>query len=113
MPTVFVPQVPRRKDKDTGLFIPVVNIAPAEEHGKIHIMLPPTASFHATGDIIDLLKPQLKTYSFEDGDSVMAIGDPSILAVVLGMLGKLHGKFYLLKWDRMTQHYFKIKIVLP
>lgn len=113
MPTVFVPQVPRRKDKDTGLFIPVVNISPAEEHGDIRIMLPPTASFHATADIIDLLKPQLKTYDFEAGDSVIAIGDPSILAVVLGMLGKFYGKFYILKWDRPMQRYFKIKIVLP
>lgn len=112
MSKVFVPQIPRRRDKTTDKFIPVVNVSPAEEYGEIVVLLPPTASFHATGDIVDLLRPQLKQYSYEDGDSVIAIGDPSILAVVLGILGREHGKFYLLKWDRLMQRYNKSKIIL-
>ena len=109
---VYVPQIPRRKDKDTDKFVPTVNITPAEEHGEIIILLPSNASFYAVGDLVDQLRPQMKAYDFAAGDSVVAIGDPSIMAVVFGLLATYHGRFWLLKWDRMTGHYSKSKIDL-
>lgn len=112
MPTVYVPQIPRRRDSATNMFVPTVNIAPAEEHGKVFNMLPSDISFYATADLVAQLKPILKEYSYENGDSIIAIGDPSIMAVVFGMVGALNGKFYILKWDRMTSRYVKIKVVL-
>lgn len=107
---VYVPQIPRRRDKETDKFVPTVNITPAEEHGEIVVLLPSNASFYAVGDLVDQLRPQMKAYSYANGDSIVAIGDPSIMAVVLGMVGALHGKFYLLKWDKMTGHYSKSKV---
>lgn len=112
MPTVYVPQIPRRRDKETNMFVPTVNISPAEEHGTVFTMLPSDTSFYATGDLVAQLRPILRKYSYEDGDSVVAIGDTSIMAVVFGMIGALCGKFYILKWDRMTSRYVKIKVVL-
>lgn len=75
-------------------------------------MLPGNASFYALGDMVDQLRPQLRNYNYADGDSVMAIGDPSILAVIFGVLGQTFGKFYVLKWDRMTSRYSKTKVLL-
>ncbi len=112
MPKVYVPQIPQRRDKETDKFVPTVNVSPANEHGDIVMLLPSNASFYATQDLVDQLKPQMKAYDFDAGDSVIAIGDPAIMCAVIGMIAKYHGKFNLLKWDRMTSRYNKIKVVL-
>lgn len=112
MSKVFVPQIPHRRDKETDKFVPTVNVTPAEEHGDIVILLPSNASFYATGELTEQLRAQMKNYSYADGDSVIAIGDPSIMAVVFGLLGQMHGRFYILKWDRMISRYSKSKVVL-
>lgn len=112
MPKVYVPQIPRRRDTTTDKFVPTVDISPAMEYGEPIMLFPSNASFYAVGDMIEQLRPQMKAYNYEDGDSVIAIGDPAITAVVTGMLGQMHGKFYLLKWDRLSSRYNKIKILL-
>lgn len=112
MPKVYVPQMTRRRDKSTEKFVPIVDITPALEHGEPIILLPSDTSFYAVGDLVGQLRTQMRAYNYEDGDSIIAIGDPSIMAVVFGMAGKMHGKFYILKWDRMTSLYNKIRVVL-
>jgi hypothetical protein len=109
---VYVPQIPNRKDKATGIFVPVVNIAPAAEFGEPVILLPANTSFYAVGDLTTQLRAQLRQYDCAAGDSIVAIGDPAIMAVVFGMLGNMFGKFYVLKWDRSIGRYSKIKVVL-
>lgn len=110
MPKVFVPQLPNRRDSVSGQLVPVADIRPAEEHGEIRIMLPAEAPFFATADLISSLRSHLHDYSYEDGDSIMAIGDPVILCAVAAILGARGGKFYVLKWDRKMKRYFKMKI---
>jgi hypothetical protein len=104
--------MPRRRDKETQMFVPTVDITPAMEHGEIVNLLPSEVSFYAVGDMAEQLRPRLKHYNYEDGDSIVSIGDPAIMAVVFGMVGNMHGKFYLLKWDRTTSRYNKMRIVL-
>ncbi len=112
MSTVYVPQVPHRRDNATNKFIPTINISSADEHGDIVILLPPHAPFSNSKDLIDTLSPQLGEYDFDAGDSIMAVGDPFIIATIAGMLAKQFGKLNLLKWDRQSGRYIKIKIIL-
>jgi hypothetical protein len=112
MPKVYIPQLPRRRDTETDKFVPTVDISPALEYGTPVMLLPSNASFYAIGDLTDQLRVQMKAYNYEDGDSIIAIGDPAIIAVVVGMAAKLYGKFYILKWDRSISRYNKIKIIL-
>lgn len=112
MSRVFITQIPHRRDAETTKFIPTVNVTPAEEHGEIVVLLPYNASFYATAGLVDQLKQELKSYDFDAGDSIVALGDPSIMAVTFGLLGRLHGKFWLLKWDKQMGRYSKTKIVL-
>ena len=112
MSKVYIPHIPNRRDRETNIFVPTIDVTPANEYGELVTLLPPTASFHATGDLIDMLRPFARTYNFEDGDCIVAVGDPSILAIVFGLVASMHSKFNLLKWDRSIHRYVKVKIVL-
>lgn len=112
MSKVYITQIPHRRDAATGAFVPSINISPAQEHGELVVMMPPRASFHATTDLVKQLRVHLLEYDFDAGDSLVALGDPSIIAVAAGLLGQMHGKFSLLKWDRMLGRYVKTKIAL-
>jgi hypothetical protein len=105
MPKVYITQVPNRRDPATNTFVPTVNIAPAAEHGEPVILMPPRASFYATGDLVKQLREKLEHYDYEAGDSIVAMGDPSVIAVACAILGKLHGRFQVLKWDKNVGRY--------
>lgn len=105
MSKVFITQVPHKRDPDTRAFVPAVNIAPAAEHGELVVMMPPRAPFHATADLVHQLRAHLKDYDYEAGDSLVAMGDPAIIAVACAILGKQSGRFTVLKWDKNVGRY--------
>jgi len=110
MATVYVTQVPNRKVGDS--YVPSVNISPAAEHGILITMMPPQASFHATQDLVRQMTEALKAYDYEAGDSILALGDPTIMGVAFAILGKLKGKFRVLKWDRNIKRYTISSVIL-
>ncbi len=112
MATVYITQIPNRKDKQTGSYVPTVDVTTAAEHGELKIMMPPQAAFHATGDLVKQMKEKLKDYDYDAGDSIVALGDPSIIAVAFAILGSTRGKFTILKWDRIVGRYIPTKIVV-
>ena len=105
MPKVFIPQVPQRRDKATQALEPAVNINPAQEHGDLVVMLPSNANFYATSDLVAQLANHLDSYCYEEGDIIVAIGDPTIMAAAFSYLGAKFGKFKIGKWDRSMQRY--------
>ena len=111
-PTVYITQVPHRRDKETGAFVPTVNLSPAGEHGNLKIMMPPQAAFFATGDLVKQIREHLQHYSIENGDSIVALGDPAVIAVAFAILGKDKGKFTVLKWDRTSGRYLPSRVVV-
>lgn len=110
MPKVFVTQIPNRRDKETGALVPSINIGPAAEHGDVVVMMPAQASFFATGDLIEQIGNHLCAYNYEDGDAVVALGDPSVIAAAFAYLGAKFGRFTVLKWDRQLGKYLKASI---
>lgn len=111
MSKIYITQVPQRRDPATGAFVPM-DIKQAYAHGEVVIMMPPRAAFYATADLVRQLRAHLKDYSFEAGDCLVALGDPAVIAVACALLGKMHGKFSVLKWDRETQRYYPSQIVV-
>lgn len=105
MQKVYITQVPHRRDSATGAFVPAFNIAPAAEHGELVVMMPPQASFHATGDLVKQLRKHLMHYDYNAGDCIIAMGDPAIIAVACAILGRMFGEFKILKWDRNVGRY--------
>lgn len=112
MPKVYVTQVPYRRDNVTGELMPSVNVSPAAEHGEIIIMMPPRVAFHNTIDMVNELKVLLKDYNYRDGDCVIALGDPSVIAATFGILGKRQPAFTVLKWDKNVERYIQARIRL-
>lgn len=110
MPRVFITQVPHRRDKETGALVPAVNIGPAQEHGDVVVMMPPQAAFYATADLVDQLANHLSSYSYEDGDIIVALGDPAVMAAAFAYLGARFGKFKLGKWDKQMGKYLTATI---
>lgn len=105
MPKVYITQVPNRRDPETNTFVPTVNIAPAAEWGEPVVLMPPRSSFFATTDLVKQLREKLDHYDYDAGDSIVAMGDPAVIAVTCAILGKLHGTFLLLKWDKNVGRY--------
>jgi hypothetical protein len=112
MPKVFVTQVPYRKDPTSGDLMPSVNVSPAAEHGEVVILMPPRVAFHNTIDLVKQLKVQLQNYNYRDGDCVIPLGDPSVIAATFGILGKNNKAFTVLKWDKNLGRYLQARIVI-
>ena len=111
-PVVFVTQVPTRRDRETGALTPTVNIGPAGAHGKIEVMMPAQAAFYNPVDLVRDLRFKLKPYDFDRGDSLLALGDPAILAVAGSVLAQWVIKYRILKWDRQIGRYNAVEIRL-
>jgi hypothetical protein len=101
---VFITQIPNKRVGDQ--YVPSVNIGPAAEHGELlEPMMPPQAAFYATADLVKQIKEHLKDYNYEAGDSILGLGDPTIMAVAFAVLGSIKGRFRVLKWDRDIKRY--------
>lgn len=110
-PRVFVPMVPSRWDTTLGMWVPTVNITPAERHGELVVLLPPDANRLHTAPLVAALKERMRDYS--ENDSLVALGDPSLLAAAACIAARqTGGKLRMLKWDRRTADYIVTEIVL-
>ena len=59
--------------------------------------------------VIHALKNKLKNFS--DGDYLLCLGDPSIIAIVSAVAASLNrGRFKLLKWDRKLEKYYPVEV---
>ncbi len=111
-PVVFVTQVPTRRDRETAKLIPSVNIGPAAEFGTLHIIFPAAAAFYASAELVRQMRTTLRAYNFARGDSLLALGDPAILAVAGSVLALTTRQYRVLKWDRRTSRYISVEISL-
>lgn len=110
-PRVFVPMVPSRWDTTLSMWIPTVNIAPAERHGELNVLLPPDANRLHTAPLVAALKERMR--DFGENDYLVALGDPSLLAAAACIaVRQTGGKLRMLKWDRRTADYLITEIAL-
>ncbi len=108
-PRVFAPQQPSRFDTATRLWIPTMNMAPAEKYGELVVLLPPNANRLHTAPLVAAMSERMK--DFNDQDWLVAIGDPSLIAAAACIAArKTGGLLRLLKWDRMTSDYLTTEI---
>jgi hypothetical protein len=104
MAKVYAPQLPSKFDAPTGLWVPSINIEPARKHGDLVVMLPPQANRMHISPLIVALREKMRDFTGEDW--IVAVGDPSLIAVVACLATqKTGGVLRLLKWDRMSADY--------
>lgn len=108
-PVVYVPQHPSRYDTTVRMWVPAVNLAPAERFGTVQIMFPPNVSNFATKPLVDALKERMENYS--ETDYLIAIGDPGLIACAACIAArKTGGRVRLLKWDKRLGDYIEMDI---
>lgn len=108
MSTVWVPQQPSRWDGLNSVWVPTVNLRPAAVYGDIEVLLPPGMSPIALVPIKQALKEKLA--NSQPDDLLLAVGDPSIIALCAVILAMKHSKLIMLKWDKNNNDYFKVEV---
>lgn len=107
MPKVFIPQVKSQRDPGTGLWIPMLDLRPAEKFGELVVMLPPGASQMHTAPLIQVIKERMANVTNED--YILASGDPSLIGAASAIMVRKTGVLRMLKWDRNCKDYFAVE----
>jgi len=111
MARVYAPQQPSRFDTSTRLWIPTMNMQPAEKFGDLVVLLPPNANRLNTVPLLEALK--LGMIDFGKDDWLVAVGDPSLIAAAACIATrKTGGLLRLLKWDRLTSDYLATEMTI-
>lgn len=109
MGKVYVVQEPHKREK--GLPVPTMDISPAMVYGELVTILPPLAkiSMLTPGPLIHAMKQKMQDFS--DDDYLLALGDPSAIAVAAIVASRQNnGRLKLLKWDRRLAGYVEVRI---
>jgi hypothetical protein len=111
MAKVFIPQLPSRYDAASRLWIPTVNIHPAEKFGELITMLPPGAGRTHVAPLVTAMREQMRDYC--DADFIVAVGDPSLIAAAACIAAKkTSGILRILKWDRIAADYIPVELTV-
>lgn len=110
-PRVFIPQVPARFDKATGLWIPSVDLSAAQLFGETVHLMPPDA--HSNRLPMSAITPVLqeKLSDFSRADFLVCCGSPAIShAAAIIASQRTDGHLRILEWDKYQRGYKAIQI---
>jgi len=107
---VFIPQVTTRWCETNQKKVPAFDLSPAAAHGQLHPILEvddnPAYLARLTQKITKAME------NFQEDDFLLAVGDPSIIAVCAGIVLRKFNRMNLLKWDRKLGIYIALEINL-
>ena len=107
---VFVVQEVLRRDAD-GELRPAHDLTPAAAHGELELLLSWRTSVMSPAPMVHELRRKLRGFCNED--SILAVGDPvAIGAAVAVAVMENAGKAAVLKWNRETRSYIKVRLDL-
>lgn len=110
MNKVYITQVPTVRDHESKTLVPRMDLSAATEHGELVVLMPSRAPFADTQPLIEQLEEKLK--GFCDGDSILPLGDPVVIACTFALMGMLGQDFGVLKWIRSESRYRRIPVNL-
>lgn len=103
---VFIPQIPSRRDPATKIWVPTINIKPAEEFGDIVELLPAGSQFFPSQEMKRLIKQRLHEEDLGADDYFIAAGSPTAMMVTAAIAARrLNGCLNILLWDGATSTY--------
>ncbi len=107
MAKVYISQEILKKTLDNER-VPAYDFSPALQYGELKIVVP-YGVYSDSKDIGEVIANSLK--DFNDEDYLLAIGDPTIVAMsAIFASEKNGGKLNLLKWDRARRAYRPVHI---
>jgi hypothetical protein len=112
MPTVYVTQHTGRFNREAGRF-ELLDLSDAERLGTLRVLMDGVAnSWHPTPDSMKQLREVLKDYDGIAGDSILPLGDITLIAAVFGVIGSMAPKVNVCRYDRHKKRYLMVPIVL-
>lgn len=109
MPKVYVVQEPLKRNQATGRMEPFMNIAKAAVYGDLEVVLGPHLSVLSTAPTIHELR--LKLESITRDDYLVLIGDTVAIGLATAIaLDNTGGVLNILKWNRDSKSYIKLKV---
>ena len=107
---VYVIQEVMKKNINNVL-VSAFDFKKAAEYGDLIVCLPRGPVSLTPGPTISKLNEKLRNFS--DDDYLVAIGDPSAIAIASAIASNANrGKFKLLKWEKEMKQYIKVEIDL-
>lgn len=111
MPTVYVVQEPRHRNRDGELR--KVNLLPATSFGSLELLLPPEEQFSIlnTAQLTRTLRQKLAR--FGDEDFILPGGDPAAIGAAVAVAAFANGgRVTVLKWDNQERRYYPVPLRL-
>lgn len=102
---VFIPQEPMKKDPGGRWVSKGLNLAAATEYGELQIIWGPTASILTRASAEETAQEIASAYS-EQSDYIVALGSPSLIAVLSWAIGMEGKQLRMLEWDRKMGRYY-------
>lgn len=105
MAVVWIVQEPaQRRNKTTGLMLPVIDVTPAKDFGLLKYLLGWSEAKGLTGqEMSSIIADRLEEY--QDGDWILMIGNPTAMAVAAMIASYKGNTLRLLLWDRVEKKY--------
>lgn len=112
MTKVFVPSVPTRYDPATDSRISSVDLRPAMVYGELTVLLPEFQSLSNENcpEVLEALRDAIQ--GVEEGDYLLSIGDPIVIASAISYICDQNGKANVLHWNRNSRSYQVIEVML-
>ena len=110
MTKVYVPNVPMRRDPDSGAWRPSMGLYPAEKFGELVYLFSQEEVMSGAAPCESVIDKRLAAIGADD--CVLFVGDPAIMALVIRAQARLlpGARLNLLKWDRFARDYLKISL---
>lgn len=108
MAKVFIPQITARFDAIERRMVPVFDFSAAAAYGQLRTVLETDDNPIFLAQLTPKIRKALE--SFEPGDSIVAVGDPSVIGLCCALLALRHRAFNMLKWDRKLHTYSQLEI---
>ena len=102
--TIWIPQEPMRK-LDGEWVRKEIDIASASEFGQIQVIWPPDAPILTQGVVAADAMRVARSYD-QTRDYIIALGSPSLIAMLGWALGKYNKQLRMLEWSKQARRYY-------
>ena len=108
VPRVFIPHIAERWDQDAERKVPKHDFAAAALFGQ----LTPVLDKEDNPMFLALITPKIREAlkDFNDNDSLLAAGDPSVIAICAALILRRRKTMKMLKWDKKMHTYVQLEV---
>jgi hypothetical protein len=107
-PRVFIPQSVRRFNAAKGITEAAHDFTGAMQHGQLTTILDDDDDPVYLSRYVPKIKKALSDFTHED--FLIAVGDPSLIALCSGIIARRQPTMTMLKWERSLRMYVKLEI---